>query len=138
WVTKDTEKQAEQKEKSARLFDGLDKSKARSVRLTRDGKLVALATRADASAQWKLAEPVQADADAAAIDAMVTGLADLKQKSEVGEAELKQYGLDQPKTVVAVKGEDGKEQALEFGETNPFDASVYVRRAGEKTVRIAD
>ena len=138
WVTKDAEKQAEQKEKSAKLFDGLDKSKVRSVRLSRDGKLVALATRADAAGPWKLAEPVQADADAAAIDAMVTGLADLKQKSDVGEVDPKQYGLDQPKTVIAVKTEDGKEQALEFGETNPFDASVYVRKAGEKTVRVAD
>ena len=138
WVTKDTEKQAAQKERSAKLFDGLDKSKVRSIRLSRDGKLIAVATRADASAPWKLAEPVQADAEAAAIDAMVTGLADLKQKSDVGEADLKQYGLDQPKTVVSVKLDDGKEQALEFGETNPFDASVYVRKAGEKTVRIAD
>ena len=29
WVTKDTEKQAAQKERSAKLFDGLDKSKVR-------------------------------------------------------------------------------------------------------------
>src|SRR5207244_2498368 len=56
WVTRDTEKKAEQKEKSAKLFDGLDKAKVRQVKLVRDGKLVALVTRADAGAPWRIAE----------------------------------------------------------------------------------
>jgi Domain of unknown function (DUF4340) len=138
WVTRDTEKKAEQKEKSAKLFDGLDKSKVRQVRLVSGGKLVALVARADASAPWKIAEPVAAEADASTVDALVNGVADFKQKSELGEADPKQYGLDKPGIVVSVKTEDGKESSLEIGETNPFDSSVYVRKAGEKTVRIAD
>ena len=60
WVTRDTEKKAEQKEKSAKLFDGLDKAKVRQVKLVRDGKLVALVTRGDAGAPWRIAEPVAA------------------------------------------------------------------------------
>jgi hypothetical protein len=138
WVGKDTKKQAEQKEKSAKLFDGLDKAKVRSVKLMRDGKVVALAARESATSPWKIQEPVQADADAAQIDAMVNGLADLKQKSELGEVDTAQYGLDKPKAAVTVKTEDGKELSAEFGESNPFDASVYMRKGGEKTVRIAD
>src|SRR3989440_4411103 len=138
WVTRDTEKKAGQKEKSAKLFDGLDKAKVRQVKLVRDGKLVAVVTRADAGAPWRIAEPVAAEADASVVDALVNGVADFKQKSELGEADAKQYGLEQPVISVSVKTEDGKEQALEIGETNPFDSSMYVRKAGEKTVRIAE
>ncbi|HYR20528.1 MAG TPA: DUF4340 domain-containing protein [Myxococcales bacterium] len=138
WVTRDTEKKAEQKEKSAKLFDGLDKAKVRQVKLVSAGKLVALVTRADASAPWKIVEPVAADADASSVDAVVNGVADFKQKSDLGEADPKQYGLDRPNLVVSVKTEDGKERSVEFGESNPFDSSIYVRRDGEKTVRIAD
>jgi hypothetical protein len=138
WVTRDTEKKAEQKEKSAKLFDGLDKAKVRQVKLVSAGKLVALATRADASAPWKIAEPVAADADASTVDAVVNGVADFKQKSELGEADPKQYGLDRPNLVVSLKTEDGKESSVEIGESNPFDSSIYLRKDGEKTVRIAD
>src|SRR5438093_4839331 len=100
WVTRDTEKKAEQKEKSAKLFDGLDKSKVRQVRLVNGGKTVALIARSDGSASWKIAEPVTADADASTVDALVNGVADFKQKSELGEADPKQYGLDKPGIVV--------------------------------------
>jgi Domain of unknown function (DUF4340) len=138
WVTRDTEKKAQQKEKSAKLFDGFDKTKARRIKLLRDGKLVATLTRADASAPWKVAEPVAADADTTIVDTMLNAVGDFKQKSDLGEADPKQYGLDHPNTVVTVGLDDGKEQTLEIGETNPFDSSVYVRKGGEKTVRIAD
>ncbi len=133
WVTRDTENKAEQKEKSAKLFDGLDKAKVRQVKLVSGGKLVALATRADASAPWKIAEPVAAEADASTVDAVVSGVADFKQKSELGEADPKQYGLDRPNLVVSVKTEDGKETSVEIGESNPFDSSIYVRKDGEKS-----
>jgi len=138
WVTRDTEKKAEQKEKSAKLFDGLDKARVRQVKLVSGGKLVALVTRADASAPWKIAEPVTAEADASTVDAVVNGVADFKQKSELGESDPKQYGLDRPNLVVSVKTDDGKESSVEVGESNPFDSSIYVRKDGEKTVRIAD
>jgi len=138
WVTRDTEKKAEQKEKSAKLFEGLDKSKVRQVRLVKDGKLVALVARADGSAPWKIIEPLAADADASTVDGLVNGVADFKQKSELGDADPAQYGLDKPAIVVSVKSEDGKESSIEIGETNPFDSSVYLRKAGGKTVRIAD
>ena len=138
WVTRDTEKKTEQKEKSAKLFDGLDKAKVRQVKLVRDGKLVALVTRADAGAPWRIAEPVAAEADASTVDGLVNGVADFKQKSDLGETDPKQYGLEHPVISASVKTEDGKEQGLEIGETNPFDSSMYVRKAGEKTVRIAE
>src|SRR5215470_7915763 len=71
WVTRDTERKAEQKEKSAKLFDGLDKSKVRQIRLTSAGKLIALVARADGSSPWKIAEPVTAEADTSTVDALL-------------------------------------------------------------------
>src|ERR1700674_2866564 len=100
WVNKDVQKQAEQKEKSAKVFDGLDRARVRNVALSRDGKLVAAISRADTNASWKLVEPIQADADPPQIDAMVAGVADLRQKSEIGEGDGKQYGFDPPRMVV--------------------------------------
>jgi hypothetical protein len=138
WVTRDTQKKAEQKDKSAKLFDGLDKAKVRQVKLVNGGKLVALVTRADATAPWKIAEPVAAEADGSTVDALVNGVADFKQKSDLGEADPAQYGLDRPVIAVSVKTEDGKESAVEIGETNPFDSSIYLRKSGERTVRLAD
>ena len=138
WVRTDVTKEETKKEKAAKVFDGLDRAKVREIRVTKEGRLFAAAARPDDKATWKLVEPIKADADSTQIDAMVTGVADLKQKSEIGEGDAKQYGFDPPNIVATLKLDDGKEQSLEIGETNPFDNSIYVRKGGEKTVRIAD
>jgi hypothetical protein len=138
WVQKDVSKEETKKEKAAKVFDGLDRAKVREIRVTKEGKLFAAATRPDDKASWKLVEPIQADADATQIDAMVTAVADLRQKSDIGDGDPKQYGFDPPRIAAALKFDEGKEQSLEIGETNPFDNTIYVRKGGEKTVRVAD
>jgi len=138
WVQKDVTKEETKKEKAAKVFDGLDRTKVREIRVTKEGKLLAAATRPDDKASWKLVDPIQADADATQIDAMVTAIADLRQKSDIGEGDLKQYGFHPPRIAATLKLDDGKEQSLEIGETNPFDNTIYVRKGGEKTVRVAD
>src|SRR4051812_7313139 len=110
WVQKDVSKEETKKEKAAKVFDGLDKSKVREIRVTKEGKLFAAASRPDDKTGWKLTQPIQADADGTQIDAMVSAIADLKQKSEIGEGDAKQYGFDPPRIVAAVKLDDGKEQ----------------------------
>ena len=57
WVTRDSEKKTEQKEKSAKLFDGLDKAKARKLKLVRDGKLVATIEASSTETGSRLASP---------------------------------------------------------------------------------
>src|SRR4051812_40957446 len=102
WANRSSQKETQQKETAAKLF-AVEAAKVRSVRLVRDGKLVAVATRADDKAPWKIVEPVQTEADTSIVDGMATGLADLKQKSDLGEVDGKQYGFDAPKIVVTVK-----------------------------------
>jgi hypothetical protein len=138
WVQKDVSKEETRKEKAAKVFDGLDRSRVRELRVSKEGKLFAAASRPDEKTSWKLTEPIQADADGTAIDAMVSAIADLKQKTEIGDGDAKQYGFDPPRIVATVKLDDGKEQSLEVGETNPFDNTIYVRKGGEKTIRLAD
>ena len=138
WAQKDEEKKTAEKEKSEQLFE-LDKPRVRSLRLERAGKLVGALERKDATSPWTLVQPISGEADDSVVNAMIDGLAGLKQKKDLGdEKDGKPYGLDAPQLVVAVKTDDGKESRLEVGAENPFDHSLYLRRGGETKIRIAD
>lgn len=137
-VRKEDIQKEEAKDKEEKLFV-LDKAKVRKLRLEKAGAVVAAAAREADGKPWKLVQPVQADADDGAISALVDKLEGLKQKKDLGkEGDPKQLGLEPPGFKIAVSGDDGKEQALEIGADNPFDSTLYVRKAGEPTVRIID
>jgi len=74
-----------------------------AVALAFDGKKYRC-TRADKDAEWKLAEPVEGDADAGALRRLVFLLSQLKAKGIAAEsaADLKPYGLDKPQVQLAV------------------------------------
>jgi hypothetical protein len=138
WVQKDEQKKEEAKEKEAKLF-AFDKAKVRTVKLERDGKLVAEAARDAAGKPWKLVKPVQAEGDDATLGAIVDKLDGLKQKKDLGtETDPKQPGLDAPRFKVTLALEDKQELGLEVGADNPFDNTMYVRKLGEQTVRIVE
>ena len=148
WVGRDEEQKAEKKEKSEKLFD-LDKTKARSIALSKAGKLIANIKRDDEKSPWKILEPVKTDADEATVNAMFEKLSTLKQKSEVEGMDLKLAGVadnedwqktgieDSARISIRFSEEAKKMEGLLIGEENPFDHTVYVRRAGisDKTVR---
>jgi hypothetical protein len=135
WAGKDEEKKAEQKEKSEKLFD-FDKAKVKSLRLTKDGKLVAALAKDGA---WKIAEPLQAEGDDQTVNGLLDQLTTLKQRKDLGEEkDGKSYGLEQPALALTVKLEDGKEQGLQVGVDNTFDNSLYVRKLGDSTIRVVD
>jgi hypothetical protein len=138
WVGRDEEQKAEQKEKTEKLFD-FDKARVRSLRVEKAGKLVAALSRPDGSAGWDISEPIKAEGDDTAANALVDALLSLKQKKDLGdEKDGKPYGLDSPVAAVSVKTEDGKEARLEIGADNPFDSTVYVRKGGETKIRMID
>src|SRR3979409_614827 len=76
WASRDEEKKAAQKEKAEKLYD-FDKAQIRTLRLEKDGKLVGALERKDA---WKIAEPQPAEADDAAVNALVDSLSTVKQR----------------------------------------------------------
>ena len=136
WTGRDEEQKAEQKEKSEKLFE-FDQAKAVSLRLEKDGKLVAQAVREEKG--WKLTEPGPGEADAQAINGLLGQLATLKQKKDLGEEkDLKAFGLDAPRLFVSVKLQDGSEHGLSFGIDNSFDNTMYVKKAKDPLVRIVD
>jgi len=136
WTGKDEQKKTEAKEKSEKLFD-FDKAKAKDLRLSKDGQVVARLSKAEKG--WKLVQPVQADGDDATVETLLTTLGGLKQKKDLAEEkDLKAYGLDQPRLEVAVTLDDGKEQGLQVGIENGFDNTVYVKKLGDTTVRVID
>jgi hypothetical protein len=138
WVNRDAQREEEKKEKEAKLFS-FDKARVRRVRLEKAGKLVAEAVREGEGKPWALAQPVQADADQGNLDAIVAKLLELKQKKDLGaDTDPKQPGLDEPRFKVEVALEDKSTEGLEVGADNPFDSSLYLRKLGEKTVRIVD
>lgn len=135
WANKDEQQKTEAKEKSEKLFD-FDKAHAKEVRIEKDGK-VALALSKDKD--WRLTQPVQAEGDESAVEALLNALTGLKQKKDLGEEkDLKQYGLDAPKLAVTVKLDDGKEMGLRVGIDNTFDNTLFVQRAGDPTIRVVD
>jgi len=139
WVGRDEEKKTEEKEKSAKLFDGLEKGRVRSLRLESAGKLVVLAARPDEKTPWKIAEPLLAEAEEGALTTLVEAAVGLRQKSELaGESDLKQFGLEAPRTRVTLKTDDGKVLGFEVGADNQFDNTVYLRKLGEKIIRVAE
>ncbi|MGZ6142131.1 MAG: DUF4340 domain-containing protein [Myxococcales bacterium] len=136
WAGKDEAAKAEAKEKSEKLFD-FDKAHVKTLRLTKEGKLVAALSKDDKG--WKVDEPVKAEADDSTVDSLLTSLSGLKQKKELAdEKDLKAYGLEAPRLAVSVKLDDGKEQGLQLGVDNSFDNTLYVKKAGDPTVRIVD
>ena len=135
WAGKDEQKKAEQKEKSEKLFD-FDKAKVKTLRLEKDGKLVAALSKDGA---WKITEPLQAEGDEQAVNNLLDQLGTLKQRKDLGEEkDAKSYGLERPALALTVKLEDGKEQGLQVGVDNTFDNSLYVRKLGDSTIRVVD
>src|SRR3954452_24753929 len=126
WTGKDEAKKAEVKEKGEKLFD-FDKAHARMLRLTKGGQLVAQVEKGDKG--WQLTKPVQAAADDAIVEPLLTALSNLKEKKALqGEKDLKRFGLDKPAMEISLKLDDGKEQALQLGDENPFDYTLYARK----------
>lgn len=87
--------------------------------------------------KWKLAEPVQADADegeATAIAGALAGL-DVERVLDENPGDVKQYGLSPARLELAfrVKGQSEPRRLL-IGEKTPTGGDVYAQLAGEKRV----
>jgi hypothetical protein len=139
WVNKDEAKKAEVNEKSSKLF-GIDKAKARGLRLLKAGELVAEVKRADANAPWTIAQPLQlasTEADEATVSGMIDKLDSIRQKGEVSGMDAKAAGLDgdKPRWTVTLTEEGGRQSTLLIGEDNGFDATTYVKKGGEAAIR---
>jgi len=92
---------------------------------------------------WQITSPIQAPADTATLEGLVSEIQSASVKSVVEEnptpEDLKKYGLSPPKFLVKayvkVPGESRQRELLfEGGIENTFDGSVYLRRQNDPRV----
>ena len=79
---------------------------------------------------WRVTAPFTAPADAGETDALVSSLESLETDEVVAESatDLKEFGLDSPRTVVSLLQEGASEPLrLQLGEKTPDSGSVYAK-----------
>jgi len=88
--------------------------------------------------EWRLVEPIKAEADSSLLSGMVDGLKGLKIDQVVAEnpEDLAPFGLESPKMTIEVRMTEGEPQppALRVGGKSPVGANSYARREGEDKV----
>ncbi len=93
----------------------------------------------DEKGNWKLVEPIKADADRSAVSGLTSSIAGCEVMRTVEEkaSDLAPFGLDKPRVVVtvAVKGKN-KLPAIEVGKTTPVGASAYVKTTDKPAVML--
>ena len=92
-----------------------------------DGE-TARAQRIDTS--WQVVEPVKADADAAEVAAITSGLASLEVQRVIAEnpTDVKQYGLEPARLEVAFREKDQKDfRRLLIGDKTPTGSDLYAK-----------
>ena len=92
---------------------------------------------AEEAGEWKMTQPVQAKADARAVEEIVSALADLKAVvfEADGDYEPANYGLDQPQITVTLQSNTGDQiQELQIGSDTGTPGRIYVAHTEQRAV----
>jgi len=93
-----------------------------------------LSLRKDEKGEWMIAEPVEAKADASAVDSLISALADLRIERVVEAAgDPKKYDIPQREASLKVKGQTDPVRIL-FGPENKIDGTLYAQKAGDPRI----
>ena len=84
---------------------------------------------------WQIVSPVTAKPDDTEVSGLTSNLSSVEMQSVVDEnaADLKEYGLAEPRVRVAFKA-GGQTQTLEIGNKTPPGSDLYAKRATDKKV----
>jgi hypothetical protein len=84
---------------------------------------------------WELVQPVAAPSDSAAVSGITSNLASVEIQRVIDEkpADLKEYGLAEPRVDVAFKS-NGQEHRLQLGQKTPSGTDVYAKLANDPKV----
>ncbi len=127
-------------EKNEKLFN-FKSDEATGVALAYPGREIEL--KKDGQGRWRLVQPMQAPADAAAVQSLLgaLGAGDVKRTLEKKPApeDLKNFGLDPPAVKVSLSLKSGLTlPALLVGGKTPAGDSAYVQRGGDPAVYLTD
>ena len=119
-------------DEAAKIHSGFDATAIDSVSLvTLDGVSATFERR---DGRWWVTSPVEARAEAAALDAIASALANMPREGTVGEsADLNGFGLGAAATVVRFQV-GGDEYGLRIGRSTPVGGHRYVARLGDGSV----
>ena len=106
----------------------LDKAKVKELRLENSqGEAIRLVKENGA---WRVASPFTAPADSGEVDSLVSSVEALESDELIAESpgDLKEFGLDSPRTVVSLLQEGASEPLkLLLGDKTPDGGSVYAK-----------
>jgi Domain of unknown function (DUF4340) len=83
------------------------------------------------AAEWRIVQPLQAHADAFAVDGMLDSLAGLEKSRTIEGADPKATGLDKPRATVRLATKDG-EKVLKLGAAVPTGGELIAALEGSK------
>ena len=136
WVKQLQPRRDKAKEDAKLIFPGTDAASLKSILLRKKGALDVRLVKGEG--QWRLVAPIQAPADNAAVEALVSQLADAKREEVVVEkdADLRDFALDQPSGGVTFEptSPGAKPQVLFFGMDAPAGAQAYAMLDGRSEV----
>lgn len=97
----------------------------------RDGST--LAVESAGNGQWRMTAPEALPVDSGAVMEFLGTLTQVRSQRIVDEkpANIAEYGLAQPRSVVTVTRKNGQKHTLKLGELTPGGSSVYVQVAGD-------
>lgn len=93
---------------------------------------------------WALLEPIQDKADSDQIEALIKSiinekmLALAKESPHLTEAELSEYGLDNPLAVYNIKNNLGQSKRIAIGTQKNFEGNSYIRVDSENKIFVAN
>jgi hypothetical protein len=93
----------------------------------------------DPEEKWQIVKPIVAPADPSEVQGLLSSINSMRIERVVEEKpqDLKVYGLDEPEVKISLKLKDSEEHLL-FGDPAPVGSTVYIKKAGEDTVRLID
>jgi hypothetical protein len=114
-------------------FFTVEADKINEIRINYKGQTTLL--RKDA-AGWKMIEPTAVDADPPEAISLAQAIANLESVREVVDspADLAQFGLSDPQTIVEFKAEGGASGSFKLGNKNPTQSEIYAVKGGDTTV----
>ena len=88
---------------------------------------------------WRIVEPLDLPADAAAIDSLLDRASRAEHEHMVTDSpdDLAIFGLQDPELRIALELKDGSSKSLELGGEAPIGSSVYAKRGDEPNIYMA-
>ena len=129
------EKSRDEAERKAGLLLDLEMGKVTKVAIRKPNGELILKKKND---DWRIAAPVDVDANDIDVDNIVQIAAELNFDRKIGEAnDLSQYNLDNPTTINFYQS-NGHQQTLKIGSASPTGGGYYVMTGDEPTVYLIE